>query len=78
MEITIKDLYKNIDSLPKSLYEIVYNYINLLKEESKTNITDWQKNEVRKRIEFAKLHPESLVDFDSFIEDFEKQFLNEN
>jgi len=78
MEITIKDLQNKLDSLPKSLYGIVNEYLNLLKKEVNPDIPDWQKKEIRKRIEFAKMHPESLVDFDSFMDDFEKEYLNEN
>lgn len=78
MEITIKDLQNNLDSLPKSLYGIVNEYLNLLKQDVNPDIPDWQKKEVRKRIEYAKIHPESLVDFDSFMNDFEKEHLNEN
>ncbi len=78
MEITIKDLRNNLDSLPKSLYGIVNEYVNMLKEEANPETTEWQKKEVRKRIELAKIHPESLVDFDSFMKDFEKKHLNES
>ncbi|WP_379965984.1 hypothetical protein [Epilithonimonas sp. UC225_85] len=78
MEITIKDLQNNLKSLPSSLYGVVNEYLNLLREVANPEIPEWQKKEVRKRIEFAKIHPESLVDFDSFMNDFEKEHLNES
>jgi len=40
-------------------------------------IPEWQKEEVRKRKQYADDNPESLLDFDDFIENFEKKLLNE-
>ncbi|MCD0455636.1 MULTISPECIES: hypothetical protein [Chryseobacterium] len=40
-------------------------------------IPEWQKEEVRRRAQYAKENPESLLDFDDFIESFEKKLLNE-
>jgi len=40
-------------------------------------IPDWQKEEVLRRAKYAKENPESLLDFDDFIENFEKKLLNE-
>ncbi len=76
MEITIKDLHKNLDSLPKSLYGIVYEYLNLLKKEANTDVPEWQKEEVKKRLELAKLHPESLIsskDINDFMKELEDE-----
>ncbi|WP_144283579.1 hypothetical protein [Chryseobacterium echinoideorum] len=76
MEITIKDLYKNLDSLPKSLYGIVYECLNLLKKEANTDVPEWQKEEVKKRIELAELYPESLIsskDINDFMKELEDE-----
>lgn len=40
-------------------------------------IPKWQKEEVRRRKQYADENPESLLDFDDFIENFEKKLLNE-
>ena len=40
-------------------------------------IPEWQKEEVIRRAQYAKENPESLLDFDDFIENFEKKLLNE-
>jgi hypothetical protein len=40
-------------------------------------IPDWQKREVLRRAKYAEENPESLLDFDDFIENFEKKLLNE-
>lgn len=40
-------------------------------------IPEWQKEEVRRRKQYADENPESLLDFDDFIENFEKKLLNE-
>ncbi|WP_294286869.1 hypothetical protein [uncultured Chryseobacterium sp.] len=41
-------------------------------------IPQWQKEEVKRRAEYAKENPESLVNFDDFIENFERKLSNEN
>jgi hypothetical protein len=41
-------------------------------------IPQWQKDEVKRRAEYAKKNPESLLDFDDFIENFERKLSNEN
>lgn len=41
-------------------------------------IPQWQKDEVKRRAEYAKENPESLLDFDDFIENFERKLSNEN
>jgi|GEM_PF-722776 len=40
-------------------------------------IPEWQKEEVRRRKQYADENPESLLDFNDFIENFEKKLLNE-
>ncbi|MDQ8142717.1 hypothetical protein [Chryseobacterium sp. CFS15] len=40
-------------------------------------IPEWQKEEVRRRKQYADENPESLLDFGDFIENFEKKLLNE-
>ncbi|WP_294251688.1 addiction module protein [uncultured Chryseobacterium sp.] len=41
-------------------------------------IPQWQKEEVKRRAEYAKENPESLLDFEDFIENFERKLSNEN
>ncbi|MFY1047765.1 hypothetical protein [Chryseobacterium sp. GP-SGM7] len=41
------------------------------------SVPEWQKEEVRRRMQYAKENPESLLEFDDFIENFEKKLLNE-
>jgi hypothetical protein len=41
------------------------------------SIPNWQKEEVRRRAKHAEENPESLLDFDDFINNFEKKLLNE-
>ncbi len=64
MEITIKDLYKNIDTLPKSIYKQANDFLEFLKfqnEKEEYQIPEWQKKEISKRMKYAKEHPNSLV-----------------
>ena len=77
MEITIKDLYENIDSLPKSFYKQVNDYMKFLKSQSNNSenyvVPQWQIDETNKRIKHSQEHTESLVDFDKFMDEFEKK-----
>lgn len=41
-------------------------------EQEEINIPDWQKNEVRERIENYKNNPDHTMDFDSAMEDIDK------
>lgn len=81
MEITIKDLYENIDTLPKSLYREVNNYIKFLKsqhkDQSKFEAPKWQMDETRRRAKYADENPNSLLNFDEFMDEFEKKILSE-
>ena len=65
MEITIKDLYENIDTLPKSLYREVNNYIQYLKSKHSVNsdyeVPQWQIEETRKRAKYLQENPETVV-----------------
>lgn len=82
MEITIRDLYENIDSLPKSLYKQVNDYLKFLKFQSNNSedyeVPQWQIDETNRRIKFAEENPDSLLDFDEFMKEFEKKILDEN
>ena len=42
-------------------------------EQQEVEIPDWQMNEVRKRLEDYKQNPEQEMDFDTAMEDIEKQ-----
>ncbi len=41
------------------------------------SILGWQKEEVIRRAKYAEENPDSLLDFDDFIENFEKKLLDE-
>jgi hypothetical protein len=41
-------------------------------------IPQWQKVEVKRSAEYVKENPESLLDFDDFIENFERDYLTLN
>lgn len=45
--------------------------------EEDLSIPGWQKEEVIRRAKYAEENPESLLDFDEFIENFEKKLLDE-
>ena len=74
MEITVKDIEKNLKTLPKELLEQVNEYVEFLKEISSTkrNIPQWQIDEVIRRKKDAEENPENLVS-----EDEMNKFLNE-
>jgi len=62
MEITIKDIEKNLQSLPKEFLNQVNDYVDFLKEiSSNQNIPQWQKDEVMRRKYEMEAHPENTV-----------------
>lgn len=74
MEITLKDLENNIKTLPENFYEEVNDFIDFLKHKHfkgrQYNVPEWQKEEVRKRMEYSRDNPQSFVsesDMDDFI-----------
>lgn len=78
MEITLKDLENNIRTLPENFYEEVNDFIDFLKHKhvkgKQYEVPEWQKEEVRKRSEYAKNNPQSFVsesEMDTYLNDLE-------
>ena len=65
------------DDLIKSIKAAFKNKPISLTIEEDFSIPNWQKEEVKRRAKYAAENPESLLDFDDFIENFEKRLLNE-
>ncbi|MDR6160215.1 hypothetical protein QF023_003731 [Chryseobacterium sp. SLBN-27] len=65
------------EDLIKSIKAAFKNKPISLTIEEDFSIPDWQKKEVKRRAEYAKDNPESLIDFDDFVERFEKKLLDE-
>ncbi|MEN4760203.1 hypothetical protein ABEG63_07675 [Chryseobacterium sp. C39-AII1] len=78
MEITLQDLENNIRTLPENFYEEVNDFIDFLKHKHikvrETDIPEWQKEEVRRRIKYSQDNPQSFVsesDMDDYLNDLE-------
>jgi DNA replication initiation complex subunit (GINS family) len=78
MEITLKDLENNIRTLPENFYEEVNDFIDFLKYKhikiKKTDVPEWQKEEVRRRIKYSQDNPQSFVsesEMDDYLNDLE-------
>ncbi len=76
MEITLQDLENNIRTLPENFYEEVNDFIDFLKHKhikvKETDIPEWQKEEVRRRIKYSQDNPQSFVsesDMDDYLND---------
>ncbi|MFC7346335.1 hypothetical protein ACFQO9_06325 [Chryseobacterium zhengzhouense] len=65
METTIKDIESNLETLPKEFLHEVNDFIDFLKykhlKEKHNEVPEWQKNEVRKRMEYARSKPQTFV-----------------
>lgn len=65
MEITLKDLEDNIRTLPENFYEEVNDFIDFLKHKhsntKKYEVTEWQKEETKRRTEYLRENPQSFV-----------------
>jgi len=65
MEITIKDIEKNLQSLPKEFLNQVNDYVEFLMEiSSNQKVPEWQKDEVMRRIKEAEENPEVMKPID--------------
>jgi len=78
MEITVKDIESNLETLPKEFFYQVYDFIDFLKykhlNDKQYEIPDWQKEEVRRRVKYSQEHPESFVsesEMDDYLKDLE-------
>ncbi|WPO83520.1 hypothetical protein SD427_04060 [Chryseobacterium sp. JJR-5R] len=80
MEITIKDIENNLKTLPKGFLLEVNDFIDFLKykhlKKKQYEVPEWQKEEVRKRMEYAQNNPQSFVsesNMDDFINNLESK-----
>lgn len=78
MEITVKDIESNLETLPKEFFYQVNDFIDFLKykhlDDKQYEIPDWQKEEVRRRVKYSQEHPESFVsesEMDDYLKDLE-------
>lgn len=63
MNVTVEQLTEQLKTLPENFLERVWGYIDGLSEEGiDLEIPEWQKNEVRERIEEYNRNPDSLID----------------
>ena len=80
MEITLKDIESNLETLPKEFLQQVNDFIDFLKYKHLNNeqyeVPEWQKEEVRRRIKYSQEHPESFVsesEMSDFLNDLERE-----
>ncbi len=78
MEVTINEIKANLESLPESFYSEVNDFIDFLKDKHRransNEIPEWQKEEVRKRAEYARNNPLSFVsesEMNDYLKDLE-------
>lgn len=78
MDITVKDIENNLETLPKEFLYEVNDFIDFLKykylKEKQYEVPEWQKEEVRKRVKYSQDHPESFVsesEMDDYLNDLE-------
>ena len=63
MNVTVEQLTEKLKTLPENILEKVWENIDDLSEEGiDLEIPEWQKNEVRERIEKYNRNPDSLID----------------
>lgn len=78
MNVTVEQLTEKLKTLPENFLERVWGYIDgLSEEEIDLEIPEWQKNEVRERIEEYKRNPDSLIDMDDVFSEIDRE-LDEN
>lgn len=78
MNVTVEQLTEKLKTLPENFLERVWGYIDgLSKEEIDLEIPEWQKNEVRERIEEYKRNPGSLTDMNDVFSEIDRE-LDEN
>ncbi|HJY13547.1 MAG TPA: hypothetical protein VJ304_12225 [Flavobacterium sp.] len=78
MEITVKDIQSNLETLPKEFLNEVNDFIDFLKykhfKEREYEVPEWQKNEVRRRMDYAQNNPQSFVsesEMNNYLNDLE-------
>ncbi len=78
MNVTVEQITEKLKTLPENFLERVWGYIDgLSEEEIDLEIPEWQKNEVRERIEKYKRNPDSLTDIDDVFSEIDRE-LNES
>lgn len=77
MNVTVEQLTEKLKTLPENFLERVWGYIDGLSEQIDLEIPEWQKNEVRERIEEYKRNPDSLIDMDDVFSEIDRE-LDEN
>jgi len=80
MEITAKEIQDNLETLPKEFLNQVNDFIDFLKykhfKDRQYEVPQWQKEEVRRRVQYAQDHPESLVsesEMNDFLNNLERE-----
>ena len=80
MEITIKEIEQNLQSLPEEFLGQVNDYIDFLRykhfKEKQYEVPEWQKEEVRRRVKYSHENPESLVsepEMNDYLNDLERE-----
>ncbi|MBD8082431.1 hypothetical protein [Chryseobacterium caseinilyticum] len=78
MEVTLKDIENNLETLPKEFLNQVNDFIDFLKyklfKHVEYEVPEWQKDEVKRRVKYAQEHPESLIsesEMDNYLNDLE-------
>ena len=78
MNVTVEQLTEKLKTLPENFLERVWGYIDgLSEEEIDFEIPEWQKNDVRERVEEYKKNPDSLTYMDDVFSEIDRE-LNEN
>ena len=78
MNVTVEQLTEKLKIFPENFLERVQGYIDgLSEEEIDLEIQEWQKNEVRERVEEYKKNPDSLTDMDDVFSEIDRE-LDEN
>ena len=74
MNVTVEQLTEKLRTLPENFLERVWGYIDGLSEERVVlEIPEWQKNEVRERIEEYKRNPGCLIDMDDVFSEIDNK-----
>lgn len=74
MNVTVEQLTEKLKTLPENFLERVWGYIDgLSEEEIDFEIPEWQKNEVRERIEEYKKNPSSAHDLEDVMREIEEE-----
>ena len=80
MEISIKEIEQNLQSLPEEFLGQVNDFIDFLRykhfKAKEYEVPEWQKEEVRRRVKYSQEHPESLVsepEMNDYLDDLERE-----